>query len=47
MKQMLNAIMLCLLVLVLTLCFFSLVTTTHANIRSQQKEIGVLQVIGY
>jgi ABC-type lipoprotein release transport system permease subunit len=47
MKRMLNAIMMTLLVLVLILCFFSLLTTTHANIRSQQKEIGVLMVLGY
>lgn len=44
---MLNGIMLFLLVVLLILCFFSLLTTTHANVRTQQKEIAVLLVLGY
>ncbi len=44
---MLDAIMMTLLSLVLLLCFFSLLTTTHSNIRGQQREIAVLMVLGY
>jgi ABC-type lipoprotein release transport system permease subunit len=46
-KQIINTIMILLLTLLLILCFFSLMTTTHANIHSQRKEIGVLLVLGY
>jgi ABC-type lipoprotein release transport system permease subunit len=45
--SMLDACMMTLLGLVLVLCFFSLLTTTHGNIRGQQREIGVLMVLGY
>lgn len=39
--------MMTLLVVILVLCFFSLLTTAHGNIRGQQREIGVLMVLGY
>ncbi len=44
---MINTTMLIILVLVLLLSLFSLVTTTHINTRKQQKEIGILLMLGY
>ncbi len=44
---MVNTTMLTILALVLVLSLFSLITTTHINTRRQQKEIGILLMLGY